>query len=223
VSARSGTPGTARADASVSAAGASGRTTRFQPGPPAAEAPRRLLTARQAALVDRIIEAAADDAREVGYDGLTVRSAARRAGVAPATAYTYFASKDHLLAEVLWRRVRALPPVEAGPRGSARTRVVAALTDLALFMADDPEVAAAGTTALLGNGPEVRELRTRIGTEMHRRVEAALGDDADPAAVRALDLAYFGAMLAAGMGHLRFEDLPGVLEEVVDLVLGRTP
>ena len=44
-----------------------------------------------------------------GYDGLTVRTVARRAGVAPATAYTYFASKDHLLAEVLWRRLQALP------------------------------------------------------------------------------------------------------------------
>ena len=38
-----------------------------------------------------------------------MRSAAERAGVAPATAYTYFASKDHLLAEVLWRRMEALP------------------------------------------------------------------------------------------------------------------
>ena len=50
------------------------------------------------------MDAAADEARERGYEGMTVRSVARRAGVAPATAYTYFASKDHLLAEVLWRR-----------------------------------------------------------------------------------------------------------------------
>ena len=52
----------------------------------------------------------ADEVEEVGYAGLTVRIVARRAGVAPATAYTYFSSKDHLLAEVLWRRMQALPP-----------------------------------------------------------------------------------------------------------------
>ena len=33
---------------------------------------------------------------------------ARRAGVAPATAYTYFASKEHLVTEVFWQRVREL-------------------------------------------------------------------------------------------------------------------
>ena len=32
---------------------------------------------------------------------------AARAGVSPATAYTYFASKDHLFAELFWRLVEA--------------------------------------------------------------------------------------------------------------------
>ena len=49
---------------------------------------------------------------------LTVRNVARRAGVAPATAYTYFASKDHLVAEVFWRRLRG--PPTAPPTGDDR-------------------------------------------------------------------------------------------------------
>jgi len=65
--------------------------------------------------VATLVQAAEDETEEVGYAGLTVRGVARRAGVAPATAYTYFSSKDHLLAEVLWRRTEALPPVEADP------------------------------------------------------------------------------------------------------------
>ena len=60
----------------------------------------------------QLVRATGEEVEEVGYSGLTVRNVARRAGVAPATAYNYFSSKDHLLAEVLWRRIQALPPVE---------------------------------------------------------------------------------------------------------------
>jgi AcrR family transcriptional regulator len=201
----------------------------------AAEASRRRLTLRQVAVVEQLVEAAADEARDRGYEGLTVRNVARRAGVAPATAYTYFASKDHLLAEVLWRRLQALPVPEspdgphptgaAGPVGSAgpTERVVAELRVLGLFMADDPTLAAACTTALLGSGPEVRALRVLFGTELHQRLSHALGDHADEAVLRSLDLAYSGAMLWAGMGHIRFEDVPDALADAARLVLRGAP
>ena len=78
--------------------------------PAAMEAPRRHLTERQVELVQRLVEAAAEEVEEHGYGPITVRSIAKRAGVATATAYTYFSSKDHLLSEVLWRRLQALPP-----------------------------------------------------------------------------------------------------------------
>ena len=70
-------------------------------------------------MVLQLVQATSDEIDEVGYAGLTVRSVARRAGVAPATAYNYFSSKDHLLAEVLWRHMQALPPVEPD-RGGGR-------------------------------------------------------------------------------------------------------
>jgi len=185
----------------------------------AAEASRRRLTVRQVAVVEQLLEAAADEARDHGYEGLTVRNVARRAGVAPATAYTYFASKDHLLAEVLWRRLQALPaPGQTGAVGSTE-RVVAELRVLGLFVADDPTLAAACTTALLGSGPEVRALRVLFGTALHERLAHALGDDADEAVLRSLDLAYSGAMLWAGMGHIRFEDVPEALADAARLVL----
>ena len=139
----------------------------------AAETTRRRLTARQAAVVDQLVDAAADEARHEGYDGLTVRGVARRAGVAPATAYTYFASKDHLLAEVLWRRLQTLVMPEPDEDASPPERLTAALRALGLFMADDPTLAAACTTALLGSGPEVRAaaaaLRRRAARPSCRR------------------------------------------------------
>lgn len=185
----------------------------------AAEASRRRLTIRQVAVVEQLLEAAADEARDQGYEGLTVRNVARRAGVAPATAYTYFASKDHLLAEVLWRRLQALPVPGTTDAVAPTERVVAELRVLGLFVADDPTLAAACTTALLGSGPEVRALRVLFGTALHERLAHALGDDADEAVLRSLDLAYSGAMLWAGMGHIRFEDVPEALADAARLVL----
>ncbi len=186
----------------------------------AAEASRRRLTVRQVAVVEQLVEAAAVEARERGYEGITVRTVARRAGVAPATAYTYFASKDHLLAEVLWRRMQALPVPAVDEGADAVQRAIAELRVLGLFMADDPTLAAACTTALLGSGPEVQALRVLFGATLHERLATALGDRADEAVLRSLDLAYSGAMLWAGMGHIHFEDVPEALADTARLVLG---
>jgi AcrR family transcriptional regulator len=172
------------------------------------ESPRRRLTARQADTVERLSDAALEEITAVGYDGLTVRNVARRAGVAAATAYTYFGSKDHLVAEVFWRRLRALPAPKVNRRASAAHRVGGALRDITGLVAEEPELAAAATVAMLAAEPDVKHLRDRIGADIRNRVAAALGDDADPDVVRALDFAVSGAMLQAGMGHLSYDELP---------------
>src|SRR5690606_30498015 len=87
--------------------------------PEAREATRRRLSDRRAATVARLARAAIDELAASGYDALTVRGVARRAGVSPATAYTYFTSKAHLVAEVFWRRLAALPDPPAPADGPA--------------------------------------------------------------------------------------------------------
>src|SRR5437763_11984407 len=127
------------------------------------EAPRRELTPRQAAAVERLTDAAVLEIRAKGYEGLTVRLVAARARVAPATAYTYFASKDHLVTEVFWRRLRALPePAFAGKR-SASARVVEALRDVVLLVCTEPELAAACANAMFAPGPVGTRLPDRVG------------------------------------------------------------
>ena len=106
--------------------------------------------------------AALDELLEHGYDGLTVRNAARRAGLAPATAYTYFGSKDHLVAEVFWRRLQALRAPSPAV-GSPYARLTAALDDLVEIVAGDPVLLAASTAAVLADDPDVARLRRRIG------------------------------------------------------------
>ncbi|MBV8463128.1 MAG: TetR family transcriptional regulator, partial [Acidimicrobiales bacterium] len=137
----------------------------------------------------------------------TVRGVARRAGVAPATAYQYFSSKDHVLAELLWRDLEALPAVEPDER-PVRERVEDALEAIVRFAADSPARAEACTVALLSSNPDVKHLRDRIGTAVHRRIAAALGSDGDRQLVRVLETSYFGALLMAGMGHVSYLDIP---------------
>lgn len=190
-------------------------TTR--PGP--VEATRRRLTARQAATVAKLVDAVVEELHDVGFDALTMRSVAERAGVSPATAYTYFSSKEHLVSEVYWRRLAALEPVRPDRRRSPAHRVGDALGEIALLVADEPRVAAGVSRALLSAGADVKLLRDRIGAATHRRIVAALADDATDAVVRTLDLVVAGAMLNAGMGHLSYAELPDLLAEMAETVL----
>ena len=143
-----------------------------------------------------------------------------RAGVAPATAYNYFASREHLVTEVFWRRLEALPETRIDRRRTAASRAAATLAEMALLVADEPELAAACTAAMLSNDPDVKVLRDRIGLTWRLRLQAALGDDADPAVLRSLEFAVSGAMLQAGMGHLDYTDLPDQLARTAELVVG---
>ena len=140
----------------------------------ATEATRRLLTPRQADTVQRLTEAGVEEVRQSGYEGLSIRDVARRAGVAAATAYTYFSSRDHLLTEIFWRRLNALPPVDASVR-AAKERVVAVLRELALLVSQEPGLAAGCTAAMFGSDPDVRQLRLYIGMQIRQRIEAAAG------------------------------------------------
>ncbi|MGH2785610.1 MAG: helix-turn-helix domain-containing protein [Actinomycetota bacterium] len=187
---------------------------------PATEAPRRQLSERQAQVVQNLTDAAVEQIRAAGYDGLTVRNVAARAGVAPATAYTYFASKDHLIAEAFWRRIRALPEPRIEKRRVA-LRVKAALKDLTAVLASEPQLAAASTTAMLAGDPDVKHIRDRVGAEIRRRLQLALGDDDGEPTLMALELTVGGAMIRAGMGHLDYAELPERVADVAGLLLDR--
>lgn len=170
--------------------------------------------------VTRLVDAAVDEVRAEGYDGLTVRNVARRAGVAPATAYTYFASKDHLVAEAFWQRLQAVPDLVVDPDDPPARRVAAAVRDVGRLVAAEPQLAAASTTAVMAAEPDVGAVRDRIGLFMHHRLVEALGEGAPAAVVRALDLAWMGAMVLAGTGNIAYTDLPDRLAEVAELLLG---
>lgn len=175
---------------------------------------------RQEETFRKVLSAGMEMLRESSYADLTVRAVAARAKVAPATAYTYFSSKNHLIAEIYLDLMNQVP-YYTDVNEPRPIRVEKALRNLMLMVADEPEVAAACTTALLsGTDPTVRRVRDRIGLEIHRRIKSAAGPDTDPRVVSALEMTYFGALVNAGSGAFTYHQIADRLSYVVGLILG---
>lgn len=182
---------------------------------------RQVVDGRRAETLERLLEAGAEELRAVGHEALTVRTVAARAGVSPATAYTYVASKNHLFAELFWRYLDAERPEPTGTDALARLR--STTRALCEHMAAAPELAAAVTPALLSSDPDVERLRLRIGGEFLARFAAAIGDDVPrdrvDAVLEALVMAFSGALLQSGMGLIAYTDLADRLDPVVAAIM----
>jgi AcrR family transcriptional regulator len=182
---------------------------------------RQAVDGRRAETLERLLAAGSEELRAVGHEALTIRSVASRAGVSPATAYTYVASKHHLFAELFSRHLdeQAAPPEAVG--ALARTRGVARA--MAESLAAAPELATAVTPALLSSDPDVARLRLGIGTVFFVRFSEAISpdvrEDRRPAVLDALVLAFSGALLQAGMGLITYADLGDRLDPVVAAIL----
>ena len=186
-------------------------------------ATRHHLSERQTETLARLLEATSEELRAVGWTGLTVRNVARRAGVAPATAYTYFASREHLVTEVYRRRLLSLVEPVPTRRAAPATRATDALSPVALLVSDEPELAAAVTVAMLSEDPEVARLREEVGALTAARLRSAVGDEATPSQLLTLESALSGLLLRAGMGYLGYSELPARLAEVADVVFSTPP
>ncbi|WP_327115659.1 TetR/AcrR family transcriptional regulator [Nocardia sp. NBC_01730] len=182
------------------------------------EATRRRLSGKQADTVDKLTRAAVQVLAREGFAGMTVRMVAAAAGVGTATAYTYFSSKEHLVAEIFWRRLVGSPsPVSDDP--DPIVRVVAELRNIAMLVADEQELSGAVTSALLGRDPDVQHLRGRIGTDIRERIIRALGSDPDEDVVESLELLYAGALVRAGMGYGSHSEIADRIEKSALLIL----
>lgn len=190
-------------------------------------APRRGLNPRQVETVEKLMVAGLEELRDTGHEAMTIRTVAQRAGVSPATAYTYLSSKNHLFAELFWRHLATdrLAAADQAPSGTVRERLAATIRGLTARIVEEPALAAAVTPALLGADPDVARLRLKIGAEFVTRFEVALRDPAapdaavDPGVLDALVLTWSGALLQAGMGVIDYGDIAARLESVVDVLL----
>ncbi|MFL6155121.1 MAG: TetR/AcrR family transcriptional regulator [Marmoricola sp.] len=176
------------------------------------------LNPRQTETVERLLLAGEQELEEVGPEALTIRMVAQRAGVSPATAYTYLASKNHLFAELFWRAIAAEPtPEQVG--GTAVDRVRGVTRHFSALLGRSPHLATAANIALLGTDPEVERLRLVIGSEFVNRFRDAIGEGADARVVDAITLAFAGALLQAGMGLMTYDELSQRLDDVVAVIM----
>lgn len=187
-------------------------------GEVAVESARRRFTGKRADTVLRLSHATLEVLRDVGYHDLTLQAVAARAGLARATAYTYFSSKEHLVAEVYWRRLSSAEPAGiASP--DVVERVVAVLRHLALLLADEPALAHAVTVTMNSRDPDVEVLRLQIARFIHNLIAGAVGDSADGQTVVLLELVYTGAMVRAGAGGMTYAEVADQLETAARRIL----
>ncbi|WP_082698739.1 TetR/AcrR family transcriptional regulator [Mycobacterium sp. GA-2829] len=170
----------------------------------------------------KLVAAAIEELSESSYGELTVRSVAARAAVSPTTAYTYFPSKDALIAEVYLRLVREAA-VFTDVNESAEARVKAQLRELALLIADRPHLADACTIALMADNVAVNEVRVHIASEVSRRIAASLGPGYPPAVTTTLHLLFSGAMMHARSSAGGYLQVAEQLNDAVSMVLCRRP
>jgi AcrR family transcriptional regulator len=179
---------------------------------------RQGLNPRQAETVEKLLLAGEAELEEVGPDALTIRTVAQRAGVSAATAYTYLASKNHLFAELFWRRIVTEPgPEPVGATAVERLRTVT--RHMAEMLSRSPHLATAANISLLGTDPEEERLRLVIGTELVSRFARAIGEPVDPRVLDALAFAFSGALLQAGMGLMTYDELSRRLDDVVAVIV----
>jgi AcrR family transcriptional regulator len=178
---------------------------------------RQGLNPRQAETVEKLLRAAEAALEAGGPRALTIRPVAQRAGVSPATAYTYLASKHHLFAELFWRAVTGSPPDAGGDSPVERVRAVT--RNYAELLGRSPHLATAANMALLGTDQEVERLRLVIGAEFVNRFRDAIGPAADRRVLDALTFAFSGALLQTGMGLMTYDELSERLDDVVAAIM----
>ena len=181
----------------------------------------RRLSPAQAATRRRLLEAARALASDGGYDAVTIRKVAARAGLSTPTAYQYFASKDHLLVDSMVGLVDdTTAAVEARPaRGdSAIERTVATLRRVMRRVEKEPNLYVAMMRAYISGSPAVVHARAAMETSMRSWIAAALGstemsDREDVVSI--LESVLFAGMVGLVTGSRAPTDIADQLERAV--------
>ncbi|WP_018653117.1 TetR/AcrR family transcriptional regulator [Actinomadura flavalba] len=138
----------------------------------------RSLSKEQQARRERLVAAARDLADEGGYHAVTMHDVADRAGVARATVYRYFATKDHLLTEVAaaWahRMTHDIEAVAVG--GTPVERLTALLERIVVVAAGELTLTSTIIQAVTSDDPSVDDARTVLFLFVRDRLAAAIGD-----------------------------------------------
>ncbi|MFA1548443.1 TetR/AcrR family transcriptional regulator [Actinomadura chokoriensis] len=175
----------------------------------------RTLSKDQQARRERLIDSARGLALEGGYAAVTMHDVADRAGVARATVYRYFATKDHLLTEVAaaWAH-HVTDDIDALAVGDTQLERLTALLERIVYVAaQEPTLTSAIIQAVTSDDSSVDDARTVLFQYLRDRLSAAIGD---PVPEREDVELVLGHILLAGL--ISLASLRQPVEDVATLV-----
>lgn len=163
----------------------------------------------------RLIDAARELALQGGYHAVTMHDVADRAGVARATVYRYFATKDHLLTEVaaVWAHEVTGDTVALAVGETPAERLTALLGRIVEVAAANRTLTSAIVQAVTSEDPSVEDARTELFLLIRGRLAQAIGA---PVPERTDIEIVLGHVLLAALISLTSLSRP--MEEVRDMV-----
>ena len=186
---------------------------------------RRSLSATKAATRRRLLDAARDLAADGGYDAVTMRAVAQRAGVSAPTAYQYFSSRDHVLVDVLIdlaSGTTAVITARPSRRREPVERTVATLRRVVQRMEDEPQLFVALVRAYVSGVPEVRHASAAMQSSMRMWIDSALGTTEVPrrdAVIAILEAVLLTGLVTLVLGNRSPADIGDDLERAARLLL----
>lgn len=178
----------------------------------------------------RIIEEVIDLIADVGADAVQMRDVSQRSGVALATVYRYFSSKDHLLAAALedWQK-RLTRRITSAGRQSQRDPLTGMLDYLRRALRAfhrNPEMTALMQQMMTSPIPEARatlDEMNRTNSEMFNRLLDGIDPDAVPNVSFGINAALASAVTAMLVGSMTIEESTSRVEWVArTLIEGNT-
>ena len=189
--------------------------------------PKTATTEAQRARRQRVADAALALLRDRDYENIQMKDVAEEAGVALGTVYNYFASKDHLFAEVLIAWASTLGPhISRNPlRGATDVeRLTAVFHRSVRAFQRQPQLARLIATLETSSDPFAAEILARLG-EATTGVYAAAMHDLDPerarAIVRVVDAVLASVLRSWVAGRMTITEANHRLAEAIALVLER--
>jgi AcrR family transcriptional regulator len=195
--------------------------------PDTAVVPLTEMTSRQLIRRAKIIEAVLDLIAEVGADTVQMRDVSKRSGVALATVYRYFNSKDYLLAAALedWQK-RLTRRILASRAGHSNTDPLPGILDY-LRRAQrafhrNPNMTALMFQTTTSTDPEARatvDQMNRTNTEMFNRLLEGIAPEDIPNITFGLNAALSSSLAGVLAGMMTLEESLGRVEWVARVLL----
>jgi AcrR family transcriptional regulator len=194
--------------------------------PPTATPDPAQLPAGQRARRDRIVTAALDLLLRSEYDAVQMREVAEEAGVALATLYRYFTSKEHLYAAVVLEWAADYPrPARALP-GDAESRIRLLMRRAVRAFERHPQVIRVEMVLESSHDPNARALFEEFGRRNTAALVDALGSlDPDDAAaiVETVHSVLVTRLRSWALGRATIADVDRSVQRALDLVFSPAP